>query len=173
MEKQTGKITFKGNPMTLMGPDLKVGDKAPEFKLIKNDMQPMTLADTQGKMRMMVVVPSLDTPVCDMEVRRFNQEATSLEGVEVIVVSRDLPFAQKRWCGAANIENVTPVSDYRDGSFGMTYGVMIEELMLDARAIFVIGPDNTILYKEIVSEVTEEPNYEAALEAAKKQMAMA
>lgn len=172
-QQRTGVITFKGNPMTLLGPELTVGQKAPEFSVIANDMSPVTLATGAGKTRMVITVPSLDTPVCDTEVRRFNEEAAKLDNVEVMVISMDLPFAQKRWCGAAGIENVMTASDYRGGTFGRAYGVFIEELYLDSRAIFVIAPDNTIQYQEIVSEVTAEPNYDAALEAARRQPAMA
>ncbi len=165
-QQQTGVITFKGNPMTLLGPDVKVGEKAPDFSVIGNDLSPVTLACCEGKTRLILTVPSLDTPVCDTEVRRFNEEVAKLDNVEVLVISMDLPFAQKRWCGAAGIENVTTASDYRGGTFGRAYGAFIEELYLDTRAIFVIGPDNTLLYKEIVSEVTAEPDYSAALNAA-------
>ncbi len=172
-QQRTGVITFKGNPMTLLGPELNIGDKAPEFSVIANDMSPITLDCGKGKTRMIITVPSLDTPVCDTEVRRFNEEAAKLDNVEVLVISMDLPFAQKRWCGAADIENVKTASDYRGGTFGRAYGAFIEELYLDTRAIFVIGPDNTITYKEIVSEVTAEPNYDAALKAAAAQPAMA
>lgn len=171
--KRTGVITFKGNPMTLLGPELNMGDQAPGFSVIGNDLSPVTLDSGKGKTRLVITVPSLDTPVCDMEVRRFNEEASKLDNVEVLVISMDLPFAQKRWCGAAGIESVSTASDYRGGTFGRAYGVFIEELYLDTRAIFVIGPDNTIQYKEIVAEVTEEPNYEAALESARRQPAMA
>jgi thiol peroxidase len=165
-QERQGVITFKGNPFTLIGPDLKVGDKAPEFSVLAKDLSPITLASSQGKTRMIVTVPSLDTPVCDMEVRRFNQEAAKLPNVEVLVISMDLPFAQSRWCGAAGAENVKTGSDYRDASFAKTYGVLIKELHLEARAIFVVDANDTIVYKEIVSEVTQEPNYDAALKAA-------
>lgn len=170
-QERQGVITFKGNPMTLIGPDVKVGDKAPEFSVVGNDMSPITLASSQGKTRLVVSVPSIDTPVCDTEVRRFNEEAAKLANVEVLVVSLDLPFAQTRWCGAAGISNVKTASDYRGASFAKAYGVLIKELHLAARAVFVIDADNTIVYKEIVSEVTKEPNYEAALKAASQQVA--
>lgn len=170
-QERTGVITFKGNPMTLLGPDVKVGDKAPNFTVVANDLSPVTLATSAGKTRLVVAVPSLDTPVCDMEVRRFNQEASKLANVQVLVVSLDLPFAQKRWCGAAGIENVQAVSDYQNRDFTTAYGVLIKELKLAARAVFVIDANDTVIYKEIVSEVTQEPNYEAALEAASKQAA--
>jgi thiol peroxidase len=165
-QERQGVITFKGNPLTLIGPDVKVGDKAPDFSVLAKDMSPITLENTKGKIRLIVSVPSLDTPVCDMEVRRFNQEAAKLPNVEVLVISMDLPFAQSRWCGAAGVDNVRTGSDHRDASFGKSFGVLIKELRLDARAIFVVDADNTVIYKEIVPEVTHEPNYDAALKAA-------
>jgi len=170
-QERQGVITFKGNPLTLIGSEIKVGDKAPDFTVLANDLTPITLADGKGKTRLIVSVPSLDTPVCDMEVRRFNQEASQLANVEVLVISMDLPFAQKRWCGAEGINNVKTASDHRDGSFGKAFGVLIKELRLDARAIFVVDGSNTVIYKEIVPEVTHEPNYEAALQAVSKQAA--
>lgn len=164
MTERTGIITFKGNPMTLLGPELKVGDKAPDFTVADNGLAPVTLAGSAGKIRVISAVPSLDTPVCDTETRRFNQEAAALpDNVVVLTVSLDLPFAQKRWCGAAGIERVTTLSDYRDRSFGLAYGVVIKELMLLSRAIFVIDAGNTIRYIQIVPEVTSEPDYAAVL----------
>jgi thiol peroxidase len=170
-QERQGVITFKGNPLTLIGPDVKVGDKAPEFTVLANDLSPITLEASKGKTRLIVAVPSLDTPVCDMEVRRFNQEAAKLANVEVLVISLDLPFAQKRWCGAEGIDKVTTASDHRDASFSKAFGVLIKELRLAARAIFVVDANNVITYKEIVPEVTSEPNYDAALAAASKQAA--
>ena len=168
MVERKGAVTLRGNPMTLVGPELKVGDKAPDFKLLGNDMKPVTLADTAGKVRILAVIPSLDTPVCDAETRRFNEEAAQLPGVEILTVSMDLPFAQARWCGAAGVKNVRTLSDYRDRSFGPAYGVLIQELQLEARAVFVLDKDNTIRHAEYVKEVAEHPNYGAALEVAKK-----
>ncbi len=166
MTERTGIITFKGNPMTLLGPELKVGDKAPDFTVADNGLAPVTLAGSAGKIRVISAVPSLDTPVCDTETRRFNQEAAALpDNVVVLTVSLDLPFTQKRWCGAAGIERVTTLSDYRDRSFGLAYGVVIKELMLLSRAIFVIDAANTIRYIQIVPEVTSEPDYAAVLKA--------
>ena len=165
-QTRPGVVTFQGNPLTLIGTDLKVGDKAPDFSLVDNDMSEVTLSASAGKTRLIVTVPSLDTPVCDMESRRFNQEASKIPNVQVLVVSMDLPFAQKRWCAAHGIKNVQTVSDYKSGQFGLSYGVLIKELHLEARAIFVVNAHNQITYKEIVSEVTNEPNYEAALKAA-------
>ena len=168
-QERQGVITFKGNPFTLLGPEVNVGDTAPNFTVLANDLSPITLADSKGKTRLIVTVPSLDTPVCDAEVHRFNQEAAKLNNVEVLVISMDLPFAQKRWCGDAGIESVKTVSDHREADFSLAYGLLIKELKLTTRAIFVIDTNDKVAYKEIVSEVTAEPNYEAALEAANKQ----
>jgi thiol peroxidase len=168
-QERTGVILFKGNPMTLLGPDLKVGDKAPDFLVVDNGLQPVTLKDGAGKVQLVTVVPSLDTPVCDTMTRKFNEEAGKLTGdLAVYTISMDLPFAQKRWCGNAGIEKVKTLSDYQDRSFGENYGVLIKELKLLARAVFVIGKDGKIAYREIVKEVTSEPDYSAALSAAKK-----
>jgi len=168
MNERTGIITFKGNPMTLLGPELKVGDKAPDFQVVDNGLQPVTLASSAGKIRIISSVPSLDTPVCDTETRRFNQEAAALpDSIVVLTVSLDLPFAQKRWCGAAGIEKVTTLSDYRERSFGNAYGVVIKELLLLGRAIFVVDANDTIRYIQIVPEVTSEPDYAAVIAAAK------
>jgi thiol peroxidase len=168
-QERTGVILFKGNPMTLLGPDLKVGDKAPDFRVVDNGLQPVTLKDGAGKVQLVTVVPSLDTPVCDTMTRKFNEEAGKLTGdLAVYTISMDLPFAQKRWCGNAGIEKVKTLSDYQDRSFGENYGVLIKELKLLARAVFVIGKDGKIAYREIVKEVTSEPDYAAALSAAKK-----
>jgi thiol peroxidase len=167
-QKKTGVITFKGNPMTLLGPELKVGAAAPEFKVVDNGLQPVTLADSQGKVCLITVVPSLDTPVCDTMTRKFNEEAAKLpENVVVYTVSLDLPFAQKRWCGNAGIEKVRTLSDYQERSFGLNYGLLIDELKLLARAVLVIDQKGTIAYQEIVKEVTAEPDYNAALAAAR------
>lgn len=168
MIERKGAVTLRGNPMTLVGPELKPGDKAPDFTVIGNDMKPVTLADTAGKVRILASVPSLDTPVCDAETRRFNEEAANLPGVEILTVSMDLPMAQARWCGAAGVKNVRTLSDYREHSFGPAYGVLIQEIKLEARAVFVLDKDNTIRYVEYVQEVAEHPNYAAVLEAAKK-----
>ena len=168
MSERKGAVTLRGNPMTLVGPELKAGDKAPDFTVIGNDMKPVTLADTAGKVRILASVPSLDTPVCDAETRRFNEEAANLPGVEILTVSMDLPMAQSRWCGAAGVKNVRTLSDYRERSFGPAYGVLIQEIKLEARAVFVLDKDNTIRYAEYVKEVAEHPNYAAALDAARK-----
>ncbi|WP_158736579.1 thiol peroxidase [Alteribacillus sp. YIM 98480] len=162
------EITFKENPVTLLGEEVKPGDKAPDFKVLANDLSEVTLADTKGKVRLISVVPSVDTGVCDQQTRRFNEEAASLDGVEVITISADLPFAQKRWCAAAGIENLQVLSDHRDLSFGKNYGVAIEELRLLARSIFVIDSNDEVTYTEYVSEATNHPDYEAAVNAAKE-----
>lgn len=164
-----GAVTFKGNPVTLVGPELTAGDTAPDFTVLANDLSPVTLADTRGKVRIISVVPSLDTGVCDAQTRRFNEEAANLgDHVRVLTVSVDLPFAQKRWCGAAGIERVQTLSDHRDASFGTAYGVLIKELRLLARAVFVIDADDNLVHVEVVPEVTNHPDYEAAVEAAKR-----
>jgi thiol peroxidase len=168
MSEKTGIITFKGNPMTLLGPQLKVGDAAPDFAVVDNGLAAVTLSAYAGKIKIISAVPSLDTPVCDTETRRFNQEAASLPGDAVVLtVSLDLPFAQKRWCGAAGIDKVVTLSDYRERSFGLGYGVLIKELLLLTRAVFVVDAANIIRYIQIVPEVTAEPDYAAAIAAAK------
>jgi thiol peroxidase len=162
-------VTFKGNPVTLTGEEVKVGQSAPDFKVQKNDLSDYTLNSGAGKTRIFVAVPSLDTAVCDLETRRFNEEAAKLPNVEIVCVSMDLPFAQKRWCGAAGVDKVTTASDHRDASFGRNYGVLIGEgplARLLARAVFVVGPDDKVKHVEYVKDVTEQPNYEAALAAA-------
>lgn len=159
--------TLRGNPMPLQGEALAAGRKAPDFTLTGVDMKPVTLAETAGSVRIVNVLPSLDTPVCDAQTRRFNEEAVKDGKVKVLAISRDLPFAQKRWCAAAGVENVLTLSDYRDGSFGAAWGVMIEPLLIHSRAVFVLDPENNIAYAEYVPEMSEHPNYDAALEAAK------
>jgi thiol peroxidase len=168
MHERSGIITFKGNPMTLLGPELKVGDKAPEFSAVDTTLAPVGIDSHAGKIRIISAVPSLDTPVCDTETRRFNQEAAALpENVVVLTVSMDLPFAQKRWCGAAGIDRVTTLSDYRDRSFGYAYGVVIKELLLLARCVFVVDGQGIIRYIQQVPEVTSEPDYAAVIAAVK------
>jgi thiol peroxidase len=160
-------ITFKGNPITLLGNEVKVGDKAPDFTVLANDLSPVTLSDSKGSVRLISVVPSIDTGVCDAQTRRFNEEAAGLESVKVLTISADLPFAQKRWCGSNGIDNVQTLSDHRDFSFAEAYGVHMKELRLLARSIFVVDSNDTITYVEYVSEGTAHPDYEAAIEAAK------
>lgn len=169
MEERTGSITFQGNPLTLLGKELKVGDKAPDFQLLDIDLKPVNLSGFGGKVVVISSVPSLDTPVCDMETRRFNEEAGKLgDNVSILTVSMDLPFAQKRWCGAAGVEKVKTLSDHRDAKFGENYGVLIKELRLLARAIFVVDKKGVIQYIQLVKEVTEEPDYEAVIAAVEK-----
>jgi thiol peroxidase len=146
---------------------VKVGDKAPNFTVLANDLSEVTLDSTKGSVRLISVVPSIDTGVCDAQTRRFNEEAAKLDNVKVLTVSVDLPFAQKRWCGANGIDNVQTLSDHRDLSFGEAYGVAIQELRLLARSIFVVDSNDNVTYVEYLPEVTEHPNYEAAIEAAK------
>ena len=160
------KVTFQGNPLTLEGVQVKVGDNAPNFTVVNNDLNAVSLNDTKGK-RIFLTVPSLDTPVCDTEVRRFNEEAAKLDNVTIYTVSMDLPFAQARWCGAAGINNVITVSDYKDKEFSKNYGAYINELGLSTRAVFVVDENNKVTYVEYLNEITEEPNYEKALEALK------
>jgi thioredoxin-dependent peroxiredoxin len=167
MAERTGVITFKGGPLTLIGPELKVGDKAPNFKLLNNSLGEVTLDNYKGKTLIISVAPSLDTPVCSLQTQRFNKEIPSLPaGVEVVTVSADLPFAQGRFCGAEGIK-MTTLSDHRDMAFGDAYGTHIKELRLEARAVFVVGKDGKIKHVEIVKEVTEHPNYDEALKVAK------
>ncbi|MFY4774592.1 thiol peroxidase [Metabacillus sp. RGM 3146] len=161
-------VTFKGNPVTLPGNEVKAGDQAPDFKVLANDLSEVTLADSKGKVRIISVVPSIDTGVCDAQTRRFNEEASKLENVTVLTISNDLPFAQKRWCAANGLENAAVLSDHRDLSFGEAYGVTMKELRLLARSVFVVDSNDQVTYAEYVSEGTDHPNYEAALEAAKK-----
>lgn len=160
------QTTMKGNPLTLLGPELSAGDAAPDFVLTGNDLKPVTLGDTAG-VRIFSVVPSLDTPVCDAQTRRFNKEAASLDGVSIYTVSCDLPFGQSRWCGAAGIDKVTTLSDHRDLNFGLAWGTAIDELKIESRAVFVVDGSNKVVYAEYVPEVADPPNFEAALAAAK------
>jgi thioredoxin-dependent peroxiredoxin len=157
--------TFKGGPLKLAGPELKVGDKAPDFALTAKDLSTKTLGEG-GTVRIFSVVPSLDTPVCDAQTKRFNDEITKLEGVEVITVSMDLPFAQGRWCNAFGVDHVTMLSDHKTASFGTNWGTLIEDWRVESRAIFVVGKDNTLVHVEYVGEVADHPNYEAAVAAA-------
>ncbi|MBZ5726213.1 MAG: thiol peroxidase [Acidobacteriia bacterium] len=166
--ERAGATTLKGNPFTLIGPELKPGDTAPDFNLVDNNLKPVTLHDTGNHVRIISVVPSLDTPVCDAQTKRFNEEAAKLPGVDIITVSMDLPFAQKRWCGAFGVDKVKMLSDHKDGSFGSHYGTLIKELRIESRAIFVLDPQNRVRHVEYVKEVADFPNYETALAAARK-----
>ena len=164
MERAT---IMRGNPLTLVGPELKAGDPAPDFEVVDGTLSPVHLADTGARTRVFSVVPSLDTPVCDMQTKRFNEEAAKLENVDIYTISMDLPFAQKRWCGAFGVDRVKMLSDHKEGSFGSHYGTLIKDLRIESRAIFVISPDNKVKYAEYVKEVSNHPNYDAALAAAK------
>ncbi len=169
MTERKGLVTFKGNPLTLIGKEVKVGDVAPDFTALANDLSPISLSSFKGKPLIISSVPSLDTPVCDMSTRRFNQEATALgSDVTILTISMDLPFAQARWCGAAGVQNIVTLSDHRDASFGMAYGLLIKELRLLARAVFVIDKNGKIQYLQLVPEVAQEPDYDGALDALKK-----
>ena len=165
-QERSGAATFKGNPITLIGPELKVGDAAPDFTLNKDWLTEVSLKDYDGKIKLISVVPSLDTGVCDAQTKRFNEEAVKLsDNVVVLTVSVDLPFAQARWCGANEVNNVITLSDYKTNAFGEAYGVLIKEFRLDHRAIFVIDANNQIRYVEYLPEMTDHPNYEAAIQA--------
>jgi thiol peroxidase len=169
MKERTGVVTMKGNPVTLIGNEVKVGQQAPDVELVANDLSAVKLSSFSGKVRIISSVPSLDTPVCNLETRRFNEEAGKLgPGVVVLTVSMDLPFAQTRWCGAAGVKNVQTLSDYREAAFGKSYGVLIKGLRLLARAVFVVDKNGVIRYQELVKEIATEPNYDAALKAAKE-----
>mgnify|MGYP001262158440 CR=1 FL=1 len=168
-QERAGAATFKGNPITLIGPELKPGDNAPDFRLNKSLLEEVTLADFAGKIKLISVVPSLDTGVCDAQTRRFNEEAANLgDQVVVLTVSVDTPFAQARWCGAAGVDRVITLSDFKNRNFGESYGVLIKELGLDMRSIFVVDANDTIQYVQYVKEMTEHPDYEKAVEAVKK-----
>lgn len=167
-QERTGVATFKGNPLTLIGPELQAGDTAPDFTVSKNLLEDVSLKDFAGKIKLISVVPSLDTGVCDAQTRRFNEAAAGLgEDVVILTVSADLPFAQARWCGAAGVDQVITLSDYKSRSFGQAYGVLIKEFQLDMRSIFVVDQNDKITYVEYLGEMTEHPNYEAAIEAVK------
>jgi len=166
VQERHGVVTFRGNPLTLLGPDLQVGEKAPDFKVVDTDLNPVSLQDFAGKFILISVTPSLDTPVCDMQGRKFNELAAGLsDDVVVLNISVDLPFAQKRWCGANNIDRIKVLSDYQERDFGLKYGVLIKELKLLARSVWVIDKEGIIRYKQIVPEVTNEPDYDAAMAA--------
>jgi thiol peroxidase len=166
MAERPGAITMKGNPLTLVGQEVRVGEKAPDFGVIANDLTPFKFSSIAGKVAIISSVPSLDTPVCNIETRRFNDEAVKLgPDVEILTLSMDLPFAQKRWCGAAGVERVKTFSDHRDAAFGLAYGVLIKELRLLARAVFVVDKAGVVRYSQLVKEVGDEPNYDEVLQA--------
>jgi thioredoxin-dependent peroxiredoxin len=163
------QVTMKGAPLTLVGNEVRKGEPAPDFEVLDNKLTPVRLSSFRGKVCILSSVPSLDTPVCDTQTRRFNQEATSLsDDLVVLTISMDLPFAQARWCGAAGIQRVKTLSDHRDASFGRAFGLLIQELRLLARAVVVVDREGTVRYSQIVREISEEPDYEAALREAKK-----
>ncbi|GJM15447.1 MAG: putative thiol peroxidase [Thermodesulfobacteriota bacterium] len=170
-EERTGVVTLKGNPLTLIGPEVKVGDKAPDFSSLKGLGAPITLADMEGKVKVFNVIISVDTPVCDVQTKRFNEEAANLgDDVEILTLSMDLPFALGRYCAAAGIDKVKTASDYKDASFGEAYGVLIKEHRLLARALFVVDKDDVVRYAEYVPEVATEPNYDPAIAAVKESL---
>ena len=169
MKERTGIITVKGKSLTLLGDEVKVGDKAPDFEVIDNNMASVKFSSFKGKLCIISAVHSLDTSVCDTETRRFNVEADRLGSqVKILTISMDLPFAQKRWCGAAGMTSVQTLSDYREAAFGSAYGLLIKELRLLARAVFVIDKEGVIRYIQVVKEISQQPNYEEILQAVKK-----
>lgn len=169
-QERKGVHTLKGNPLTLVGPQLHVGDQAPDFTALNQDFKPVKLSESAGQVRLISVVPSLDTGICDAQTRRFNEEAAKFPKVKILTISMDSPFTQKRWCGAAGIDKVQVLSDHRDASFGPAYGILIKELGVLARSIFIVDGSGTIRYIEYVPEMASHPNYDAAL-AALKQLA--
>ncbi|HEU5023169.1 MAG TPA: thiol peroxidase [Bryobacteraceae bacterium] len=166
--ERPGATTLGGKPMTLIGPELKAGDSAPDFSVVDDSLKDVNLAATGTGTRIFSVVPSLDTPVCDAQTKRFNEESARLPGVQIFTVSMDLPFAQKRFCNSFALDNIRMLSDHRSGSFGEAYGTLIKDLRIHSRAIFVVGPDNKLRYVEYVPEVGSHPNYEAVLAAVTK-----
>ncbi len=167
-EERTGKVTMKGNPMTLLGPELKKGDKAPDFVLLDNSLQPVKLEDSKGRIRLISVVPSLDTEVCALQTERFNKEAQKLsDDIAIYTVSMDLPFAQKRWVEDNDIRDVTTLSDFNNADFGLKYGMLLKELRLLTRGVLVVDKDDKIVDIQIVPEITDEPDYVQSLEAIK------
>ncbi len=160
-------VTFNNDPVTLLGTEIKVGDEAPDFTVLATDLSERTLADYKGKIKLISVVPSIDTGVCSQQTKRFNDEADKLDNVQILTISMDLPFAQTRWCSSEGVKNIETLSDHRDADFGEKYGVLIKELRLLARSIFVVDENDKVVYAEYVPEVTTHPDYDAALEAAK------
>lgn len=168
MTERAAAVTMHGNPLTLIGTEVKMGNPAPDTVLLNNELKPVKLSDYRGKIVVISSVPSLDTPVCDMQTRRFNSEAAGLgDDVIILTVSTDLPFAQKRWCGAAGVEQVITLSDHKETAFGEAYGLLIKELRLLGRAVLVLDKEGTVRYYQLVKEISEEPDYEGALEAIK------
>jgi thioredoxin-dependent peroxiredoxin len=168
MMERAKAVTLHGNPLTLVGKEIAMGSPGPDATLVDNELNPVQLSDYRGKVVVLSSVPSLDTPVCDMQTRRFNSEASNLgDDVVILTVSMDLPFAQSRWCGAAGVEAVITLSDHRDATFGEAYGLLIKELRLLGRAVLVLDREGVVRYYQLVKEVAEEPDYDAALEAVK------
>ncbi|GGJ96662.1 putative thiol peroxidase [Lentibacillus kapialis] len=165
---QLAEVTFNQDPVTLLGNEIAVGDKAPDFTVLANDLQEVSLSDYKGKVKLIAAVPSVDTGVCSDETKRFNEEADKLENVHVLTISMDLPFAQGRWCAANGVKNLDTLSDHRNSDFGEKYGVLIKELRLLARAVFVVDSNDNVTYVEYVNEVTNLPDFDSALEAAQK-----
>jgi thiol peroxidase len=169
MAERPGIITMKGTPLTLVGPEVQVGEKAPDFEVIATDLSPFKFSSMPGKVTIISSVPSLDTPTCNIETRWFNEEAAKMgPDVAILTISMDLPFAQKRWCGAAGVDRVKTYSDHRDATFGLAYGVLIKELRLLARAVFVVDKDGVLRYTQLVKEMANEPNYDEVLQAIEK-----
>jgi thiol peroxidase len=168
MNERKEAVTMRGNPLTLLGPELAKGDPAPDFELLSTTLAPVTLASSKGKVRVVSVVPSLDTPVCDAQTKHFDESADEL-GTDIVVytVSADLPFAAARWCNANSVEHLQCLSDHREMSFGNAYGTHVKELRLDARAVFVVDSNDRLVHVQYVKELTEHPDYDAALEAAR------
>ena len=169
MSERTGVITFQGNPLTLLGPEIKVGDAAPDFEVVDGEFKPVSRSDLSGRVLLISTVPSLDTEVCQLQTKRFNQEAAKLpEGVEVLTVSMDLPFAQARFCSSEKIEGLRTLSDHVSRSLGMNWGLLIKELGLLTRAVAVVDQDGRLAHLEVVPEITNHPDYDAALGAVRK-----
>lgn len=165
--ERTGQVTFRGRPMTLLGEEVRVGAKAPDFVVLSADMSPVTLASSAGTVRILSSIPSIDTEICALQVRRFNEEAASLDGVSILAISVDLPFAQRRWCTASDVDAVQVLSDHRDLSFGLAYGVAVSELRILARAVFIVDSADQVVHAQYVPEIGQHPDYEAALAAAR------
>jgi len=169
MQERSGGVTMRGNPLTLVGNEVKVGEAAPDFVVLDNDLKPVKLSSYSDQLRIISSVPSLDTPVCDLETRKFNEEAIKLgETVRILTVSMDLPFAQKRWCGSAGVNKIQTLSDHREAQFGIAYGVLIKELRLLARAVFLVDRKGILRYAQLVKEIANEPNYDEVWSALKQ-----
>ncbi len=168
MSERKGVVTFKGNPLTLSGNEVKAGDKAPEVSLWNTDLQETKISDFKGSLTVISAVPSLDTPVCNLETKRFSKEASRLGDVKFVTISRDTPFAIKRWANTECIENMVFLSDFRTGDFGRAYGILIQELSLLARTVFVLDKSGVVRYVQLVKEVADEPNYDEILAQLKK-----